>query len=247
MEYLATLFAFSPSLRHLYISHNAIGDKGVGILAEASFFQLQSCCVADNEIGPLGAHAIADQLRCADCVLEKLDLTGNMVRDEGVVHLVKGLSENTSLKSLDLRYNYISIRGLCVIRDMLMIGDNVTLETLHLEENDDNDCRSTPPSQLGGRKHQETSIPLECSCNRCKVKSEINFYLRLNRSGRHSFADLRLTPAVWPRILAKSSKRDPSLLFIALSVRPDIAMHQLQQSTPYLSDGDERDHNVTKS
>ena len=232
MEELVRLFEMAPSLRHLHLSHNFIGDTGVRILASATFCQLQSCSIADNDIGPVGAQAMAEQLRHADCILEQLNLNGNKLRDGGVFHLVEALRANTSLKSLDLRYNNVSIRGLRAIRDLLANGDNMTLETLQLEEDEDDDCCAhpllPPPfrrdetncSQLNMLMHQAC-----CCCDRCQTKSEIAFCLNLNRAGRHSFTDLSLQPALWSRILAKSSsKGDPSLLHGALLARPDIVL-----------------------
>ena len=140
MEEMVRLVAISPSLRHLHLSHNSISDDGVRILASvAAFRQLQSCSLADNLIGPVGAQAVAEQLKHAHCVLERLDLNENNLRDDGVINLVEGLKMNTSLKSLDLRYNHVSLRGLHCIREMLANGDNMTLETLQLQEEDEDE------------------------------------------------------------------------------------------------------------
>jgi hypothetical protein len=227
MEDLAQLFTISPSLRHLHLSHNFIGNRGVRALAQASFSQLESCSLSNNEIGPAGAEAVADQLSHGNCVVVRLNLNGNQLGDQGVMHLCEGLKKNTTLKSLDLRYNNVSIRGILAIREMLAAGHNMTLEMVHLEEDEDDGCclPTPPPSHFSRNKRQAQSIHPACPCDRCQLKSEINFYLSLNRSGRHSFADLGLQPALWSRILAKSSKCDPSLIHAALLVRPDILLH----------------------
>ena len=231
MEEMVRLFAISPSLRHLHLSHNFIGDDGVRILASvAAFRQLHSCSLADNYIGPVGAQAVAEQLRHAHCVLERLNLNGNNLRDDGVINLVEGLKMNTSLKSLDLRYNHVSLRGLRCIREMLANGDNMTLETLQLEEEDEDEGHTLPPpqSRRGDANSRQPTMRMHqsCFCDRCQMKSEIAFYLNLNRAGRHDFTNLSLKPALWSRILAKSSSMgDPSLLHAALLVRPDITLH----------------------
>lgn len=223
---LARLLSLSPGLRHLHLSHNFVGDAGMRTVAKAIFTQLQCCYVAENNIGPKGARTIADQLKSHDCKLSTLDLDGNRLRDEGLMEILKGLTENTSLKTLDLRYNNITLKGLLALRDMLASGDNLVLEVCHLEEDIDDDCLPAELNQTQPfNKTERMQYPQRCHCARCEVKTEIAYYLDLNHAGRHSFTDLSLVPALWPFVLAKSM-RDPSLLHAILTARPDVAMRQ---------------------
>jgi len=248
MEDLVRVIRVSPSLRHLHLAYNSIGDIGIQTLVESTIFgQLQSLDIANNNIGSVGAQIIGKHLQHDQCcILQRLNLNGNQLRDDGILNIVEGLKGNTSLKSVDLRYNDISIHGLIAIRDMLMNSENTTLEMIDLEEEeweDDDDDDSVHNSEDGSTRtttsnSDESSsnpsyVPSVCDChNRCQIMSMIHFYLNLNRSGRHSYQDHRLIPALWSRILAKSSKicghdDDPSsLLYTVLSVRPDILAMQ---------------------
>jgi hypothetical protein len=46
--------------------------------------------------------------------------------------------------------------------------------------------------------------------------------LALNRAGRHSFYDMRISASLWPRIMAHTTEEDPSMLYAMLSIRPDV-------------------------
>lgn len=224
-EDLSRLIAVSPSLRQLHVGYNSLGNQGAKTISELGFSQLQVCNLAENEIGPAGARSIAENLKDPKCVIHTLILDSNHLRDEGAMEIAEALKFNTTLKTLDLRYNYISRRGLLALREVLLQGGNKTLQALHLEEEQDEDCLPHLPEM---RKQHASTPKLKCSqraccCYRCRIKSDIDFFLALNQAGRHSFSNLELSTALWSRILAKSSENDPSLLHAALSQRPDIA------------------------
>lgn len=224
-EDLARLIRVSPSLRHLHLAHNALSNEGARAVADACFSQVQVCNLADNEIGPAGARNLAEQLKDPTCTIQTLVLDGNRLRDEGAMEFVDALRHNTSLKSLDLRYNDITQRGLQALRDVLKSGENMTLQELDLEEEQDEDCNPIIPFSCRPAQKKQQCSPRTCTCVRCQMKSEIDFYLALNRAGRHSFANLDLSSALWSRILAKTSRKsNPSLVHAALCERPDIAM-----------------------
>jgi len=223
-EDLARLIAVSPSLRHLYLSHNCLSNQGAKIVSKACFSQLQTCNLTDNEIGVAGALSIAENLKDPNCVIRTLILDGNHLGDEGVLAIAEALKQNTSLKVLALRYNDISRHGLLFLRDVLFLRENMTLECLHLEEEQDEDCLPVVVSKLR-TPTKPKSLRRACRCDRCRIKSDIDFFLALNKAGRHSFSDVVISTSVWPRILARSSNKDPSVLYAALCERPDIAMH----------------------
>ena len=224
-EDLARLISVSPSLRHLHLGHNSLGNDGARIVSRACFAQVQVCNLTDNEIGPTGARMLAETLKDPSCTIQTLVLDSNHLRDEGVMEIVGGLKSNTSLKSLDLRYNGITRRGLLALREVFRSGENMTLHTLDLEEDEDEGCLPTSPAQRPLQPKHKCSQQT-CSCDRCRIKADTDFFLALNRAGRHSFANLDLSPALWSRILAKqSSHENLSLIHAALRERPDIAMH----------------------
>jgi hypothetical protein len=224
-EDLSRLIALSPSLRHLHLARNSLGNVGAKVICESSFDQLQVCNLTDNEIGLAGARSIAEKLKDPKCAIHTLILDSNHLRDEGAMEIAEALKYNKTLKLLDLRYNKITRRGLLALRDVLLQRRNMTLQTLHLEEEEDEAC-SPFLTQTQKQIPQSTFkfSQRECCCNRCCIKNEIDFFVALNRAGRHSFSNMELSTALWSRILAKTSHQDyPSLLHAALTERPDIA------------------------
>lgn len=223
---LSELIEASPYLKFLYLAHNSVGNKGAKIIADTSFCKLQACNLADNEIGLAGARALAETLSNPCCVLETLVLDSNYLRDEGVFEIIKALRTNTSLKVLDLRYNYVTHRGLMALRDVLKF-ENKTIQFLYLEEDEDEDClpeQEPPrPKHLGPSTVTFNNSKRPCPCRRCRLRDEIAYYLALNRGGRHIWASMETSMGLWPRILAKSSHDDPSLIYAGLTERPDIA------------------------
>jgi hypothetical protein len=232
----------SPRLKYLYLAHNSIGNSGVETLGQTAFSQLRVLNLADNDIGPEGAQAIANCLATetepeqtsSGSTVTTLILESNKLGDEGVTSLAKGLRHSTSLKELDLRFNKIGIQGLKSIRDSLLQA-NTTLHRLYLEEEDD--CKhwklqqqqdsALTRKQVCSANQRRCSPVKRCWCSRCKVRIEIVFYLALNRAGRHFFGDTKLNSGLWPRIVGRiSQNEDPSVLFSLLKSRPDIVQPQ---------------------
>jgi hypothetical protein len=231
-EALAEVLSASPSLRYIYMAHNWIDNSGVTALSSIALRQLEVFNLAYNEIGPVGARSMAHHLRDEhSSTLRTLILESNHLGDEGAICIADSLKANTTLIFLDLRYNEIRKDGLMGLRDAL-IEDNKTLEFLLLEEEDDSHChplQTKPPRRRPGHTLRPSRLLLKntkrhCSCERCKIRAEIDYYLALNRAGRHSFGDVRVSASLWPRIMGHVSDDEPSLLYAMLSVRPDVAM-----------------------
>lgn len=129
------------------------------------------------------------------------------------------------MEVLDLRYNNVGIEGLSALRDMLF-KDNTTLEYLLLEEDDD--CPASE-AELFRNQQCRKAVRLAkdytkgCGCERCKTKDEIQYFLTLNRAGRHSFGNMDIPASLWPRIMSHVSEDSPSLVYAMLKTRPDIA------------------------
>jgi Ran GTPase-activating protein (RanGAP) involved in mRNA processing and transport len=218
---LSEIVQASPKLRYLYMAHNAINNTGTSTLSSAAFRSLEVCNLTDNQIGPMGARAIAKNIR--DSTVKTLILDDNKLRDDGVKLLAEGLKENTALTTLSLKFNHIGKEGLIELRDVL-INDNMTLENLLLEE-DDEHCQATAAERRKKKvKCQKLlkQMRKNCSCETCKVRNEIEYYLALNRAGRHSFCNMQVPVGLWPRILARVSHDDPTLIFYMISLRPDL-------------------------
>ena len=99
---------------------------------------------------------------------------------------------------------------------------------------------------------------MDCSCDRCKLRLDIEYYLALNRAGRHSFGNMTLHPGLWSRIFSRVSEEevedvfvgsskggsseaatsgaadtgevgyDPSILYAMLCTRPDVLSREHQ-------------------
>jgi hypothetical protein len=98
------------TITHLDLSHNLIGDTGVGLIARmlragASHCVLSSLRLADNHFGAKSAAALGNALARPDSIMSHLDLRMNLIGDEGgqalILGLIDGLS-STTLISLNL-------------------------------------------------------------------------------------------------------------------------------------------------
>jgi hypothetical protein len=218
-EALTRVVTSSPSLKYLYLAHNSIGNTGAAKIAMNAFRKLEKCDLSYNGIGQEGAEIIADCLSSETSSIKSLILDSNELGDKGAATLAKGLEHNTTLEVLDARNNHIREAGMKAFRDMLVKG-NKTLKHLYLEDVECcGRCQSDePPSLKRARKYaSEKQI-----CTQCRVRNEIEFYLALNRGGRHALGDFDLPSNLWPRMLGRVSDKDPTLLFVLLSGRPDI-------------------------
>ncbi len=143
-------------LSELCIGRNHIGDRGIQALAQAPCLQLRSLNLWHNDLGAMGAKALADCPSLA--FLAHLDLGGNRIGSEGVTAIARStsLTRLSSLElwhagvgdagaealsaapmerlaHLDLTYNFISDRGARAIARAPWLGH---LATLDLRRND---------------------------------------------------------------------------------------------------------------
>ena len=239
---LGQIISSSPNMKYLYMAHNSIGNSGVAELAAKALRQLQVCNLAENEIGEMGARAIADCLKSPKSAVETLVLESNHLRDEGAKSLAESLKVNNTLQLLDVRYNCITVEGVRAFRDML-VRDNKTLQYLYFEEEEEEEERNNAAMchrrlEIGCHRHRRRarkpfvdeasqSIEPACDCECCRLREEINYYLALNRAGRHTFGDFNLPNGLWPRIIERvlSSGGDMSkILYAMLISRPDILL-----------------------
>jgi Leucine Rich repeat len=229
---LRHLLLVSPRLKYLYVSHNSMGNSGISALAPVALAQCTVCHVSDNKIGAIGAVSTAQALQDERCQVRTLQLDKNRLGDEGMVAIANALRYNTSLKHLDVRYNKIGNKGLVAIRDILLREENTTLEYFLFEEEEEGQpvfvtttCTRRIPTRRN-RKMPRLMEKLTCSCEKCQLRHEIDFLLALNRAGRAEFGDVCIQSSLWPRILSKVSRDDPSLLFAMLEKRPDVPLRR---------------------
>jgi hypothetical protein len=218
---LAAGMARHPALKFVFLSYNSVGNSGAAAITVAlkENHIIQVLNLMHNNINAPGSVALAEGLRC-NSSLQKLNLDGNPIGDKGALALAAGLKDNHALTHLDIRYT--GIRNLpYVIYSFCSVlhSGNKTLQELLLAEDYDDDMMDTG-SALGG-------ITKNSSNSYNNGRDGLQFYLDLNRLGRHSFGTCDVSPAIWTRVLATASK-NPRLLHAVLVARPDLLVSSHQ-------------------
>ena len=102
---IASLISINGSLTELSIYGNHVGGEGVRAICEAiqsnKETKLTSLNFGDNEIGPVGANAVAAMVAVTGS-LTKLLLAENELEEEGTKAICEALEQNTTLKELDI-------------------------------------------------------------------------------------------------------------------------------------------------
>jgi len=121
---------------------NDCGIESIEIDADNFPRNLMDLDLSDNGISADGCRGIAQLLQGGDSTLTKLDLYDNNIRDEGVAILADSLRNNTSLATLHLTNNMVTIEGaklfLQLVNDVSSIKatqeSNRTLRSIRLED-----------------------------------------------------------------------------------------------------------------
>eukprot|EP01114_Cavostelium_apophysatum_P022155 TRINITY_DN7922_c0_g2_i4.p1 TRINITY_DN7922_c0_g2~~TRINITY_DN7922_c0_g2_i4.p1 ORF type:complete len:1489 (-),score=439.35 TRINITY_DN7922_c0_g2_i4:127-4593(-) len=131
----STVMKYNSSLTSLDISRNAILDEGMIRLCEAlqDNKALQTLRVCSNKITRKSANAVVDALLKPDNALRSLDLSYNNVGVKGAVALANGLSRNTTLTALGLCHTGIKTEGFSAL--VSVISTNVHLTFIELSRN----------------------------------------------------------------------------------------------------------------
>jgi hypothetical protein len=212
---LAAGMARHPALKFVFLSYNSVGNTGAAAISLAlkENRQIQVLNLMHNKITSQGSVALAEGLRY-NASLQKLNLDGNPMGDKGALALAAGLKDNHALTHLHIRYT--GIRNLPYIIysfSSVLHSGNKTLQELLLAEDYDDDMMDTGSGAGGtGSKNSRSN---------CDGRDGLQFYLDLNRLGRHSFGTCDVSPAIWTRVLAAASRK-PRLLHAVLVARPDL-------------------------
>lgn len=217
---LVRLIAVSPKLQFLYLNHNSLSNRGVELVANACFSQLQICDLEGNRIGVEGAQSLATNLKDTRCTITTLILNHNQLKDEGVKEIVEALKQNTTLKCLEVQFNGITQQGFNSLYEMLQNGENLTMETILFYEVQDYQC--VLPHLPANQVIKVQFWQHDCPCVRCLMKSKIEYFLALNKAGRRSFSSVELPMGLWPTSLARLWFLSPALLYGTIRERPDI-------------------------
>jgi len=132
-----TLNHHATKLWKLSVVSNAVGDRGIISLCEmlkgehsgVRNLELQYCA-----IGVSGAHALSDLFKANKSTLQNFKMSDNQLGDEGMVLLMQGLLENTSIHFLSLCNCNTKDQGAEAIADVLL--RNTKIEFLVLSRND---------------------------------------------------------------------------------------------------------------
>ncbi|MCL7046391.1 hypothetical protein MKW94_013899 [Papaver nudicaule] len=125
----------NKSLRELHLHGNAIGNEGVRALMtglSAHRGKVTLLDISNNEIGPKGAHHVAEYIKKSKNLLW-LNLYMNDISDEGAEKVADALKQNRSLTAIDLGGNNIHTKGVTDIAQVLK--DNSLITSLELGYN----------------------------------------------------------------------------------------------------------------
>ena len=139
---------------------------------------------------------LSQALSSPQCCLEQLHLSSSFVGDDSFVTMIQALVHNFCLRSLNLRHNRISDRGIDALSCHLPM---LSLESLDLRNNL---YSSRPVTGLSAAmSHQRTLRSFRIDH---LIKAPLlEFYTVLNQVGRHCQGDPTIPLGVWPLILHK--------------------------------------------
>jgi Ran GTPase-activating protein (RanGAP) involved in mRNA processing and transport len=109
-----------------------LGDQGASIISSALSMEnngthhhtnLRVLDLGFNDIGDLGAHAIALHAVAGNYTLQKLYLAGNRIETKGAISLGAGILHGTGVKALHLSANRIGSDGLKAISGAIVKND----------------------------------------------------------------------------------------------------------------------------
>jgi hypothetical protein len=207
-----------------------------------------------NDFGNFGTQAIAAMLR-RNRHLKELHLFGNQIDAEGAHFLADSLHHNISLKTLILSFNDIGDEGIKALGNALIKNSTLTklwfpsngigsdgliafgellpemkgLEQLNV--GDFFDAHAAYALLQGLKWNTRLSVlylqsPI-CESYGCTVEQEMDFFLRLNRSGRSLLQSPSAPCSLWPVALAKANKNrcedgSPDVLYHLLRQKPEL-------------------------
>ncbi len=134
----------SNTIKSLNLRQNQLGDQGVLCLMNAlkSNHTISELDLTCNQVGPLGAQAIAEVLTLPNTSLKLLFLGENQLGDDGMETISMALKENTSVTYLDLQTNNISFIGAEALDETFRLNRTLTHVIL-----DGNDPGVVPPPE----------------------------------------------------------------------------------------------------
>jgi hypothetical protein len=194
-----------------------------------------------NQISPVGAESLATALYENTC-LTSLILSLNQIGDSGVAALARALTVNTTLQNLWIPSNLVGLEGMQVWGDLLphMRGlEQLNVGMILEEAAADALCCGLKTNVHLNTLHMEMAVQEfeEESSDVCYGRKDLDFWLRLNRSGRRLLLQTHVEEVktdeespttslgLCAKLFAQSvnhSRCVPDVLYYMLKERPDL-------------------------
>ena len=238
---IANALVHNETLQFLCLDFNDFGQFGTQAIA--SMLQRNKGCkelhLFGNRIDSIGATALANSLQHNFC-LKKLILSFNNIGNEGARAIAEALTVNYTLTHLSFPSNSIWVEGLeafgkCLPKmkglEQLNVGElydtpaadallkglkcNTRLSTLHIQLPIYEEYYSEYYESRDGRSNYGSTIPVE---------DDIDFFLRLNKSGRSLlYSTIPVPLSLWAEALGKANRNESNTGI------PDVLYHLIRQ------------------
>ena len=216
----------NTSLKFLCLDFNSFGRSAMQGISSMLMTNtgIEELHLFGNRIDSEGAKSFSHALK-HNMTLQTIVLSFNDIGDEGTVSLAESLTVNTSIKKLWLPSNSVGNVGLKAIGEQLPSMKGI--ESLSVGDFFD---ESSAYSVLEGLKKNTSLTVLHMESpvyDDETIEQEIDFYLRLNRSGRSILQTSSAPFALWPKVLQnanvhESESGSPDVLYYLLRQKPDI-------------------------
>ena len=222
VESLVDLLATSNCpLEILNLGSNPMGDSAGIKLASALKSEhngLKSLIISRTDISRATCAVLSASLKSNCCKIDRLDVSGNNLGDDGWLHFADAVKVNKSLKSLNLcRTRVISDKAPIALFKAL--EENTTLESVNLM----NTFMFSPPfcRAVEDMVSKNTSlIHLWLPTTQYPIPA-VAFYMKLNRAGRRQLMKEQENTKLWSKAMYEL-KADIHTLYYLLQLNPNI-------------------------
>lgn len=234
-EIAAGLAHDETNVEFVSLDFNTFGDDGVAALSQINS-SVTELHLFGNRVSDIGADHLADALR-ANLTLQSLILSCNRIGDRGAVALAQALTVNTTLTKIWFPSNSSGFEGMQAFADHLPRMNGLEQLNVGLLLDDD-----TKEALVQGLKRNlrlsvlEIEQPIHEEFEDVTCGGDMDFYLRLNRSGRRLIQNHQVQPALWAEILActqehKRQDGTPDVLYYLLRENPSCCIFRVDKSS----------------
>eukprot|EP00980_Cylindrotheca_fusiformis_P005222 scaffold1119_cov120-Cylindrotheca_fusiformis.AAC.2 len=252
--YIAEGLENNSNLRILDLSENGLNDEAVTKLMESISCNksLKFLCLDFNDFGYDGIRSIASMIKNTHC-LKEFHLFGNRINESGAELLAEALCHNSSLNSLILSYNQIGDVGAVAFARALTLNSSLTkiwfpsngignnglqtfgrllpkmmgLEQLCVGDLFDNFAAQELLEGLKSNTRLSVLYIESPVSENNLIEDELDFYIRLNKSGRSLLQTPNAPISLWAEALGRANSNvsktgTPDALFQMLRQKPDL-------------------------